>query len=100
MKRQRRDAVELDVILNLEVTPDTTVADLQDIAERNVTYKRFFALSQLTAEGWCEAMGISADRHRAYITLNAPAPNAILNKSRIIARRLRRCIKTLKTMGL
>jgi hypothetical protein len=100
MKRQRRDSVELDIILNLDVNPTTTVADLQDIAERNAAYKRFFTMSHLTAAGWVEAMNISIDRHKAYIGLHTPAPNVILNKAHTVYRRMCRCIKTLKNMEM
>lgn len=100
MKRQRRDSKEIDIILNLAVNPNMTVADLQAIAERNSIYKRYFAISKLTAEGWAEAMSISVERHYAYVGLHTPAPNSILNKAKTVASRLKRCIKSLNNMGL
>lgn len=100
MKRQRRDNRELDIILDLTVNPNMTVADLQEIAERNSIYKRYFVMSKLTAEGWTEAMSISIERHKAYMGLHTPAPNSILNKAKTVSSRLKRCIKSLHNMGL
>lgn len=100
MKRQRRDSRELDIILDLTVNPDMTVADLQEIAERNAIYKRYFHMSKLTAEGWAEAVAISIERHYAYMGLHTPAPNSILNKAKTVSSRLKRCIKSLHNMGL
>jgi hypothetical protein len=100
MKRQRRDNKELDIILNLEVNPNMTVADLQEIAERNSIYKRYFHMSKLTAEGWADAMSISIERHYAYWGLNTPAPNSIINKAKTVSSRIKRCIKALNNMGL
>lgn len=100
MKRHRRDAREIETILDLTVNPDITVGDLQEIAERNSTYKRFYVMSNLTAEGWADAMSISVDRHHAYMGLHTAAPNSILNKAKVVCRRARRCIKTLHDMGL
>ena len=100
MRKQSREAREIETILDLTVNPETTVKDLQEIAERNAIYKRFYVSSRLTAEGWAEAMAISVERHRAYMGLHNAAPNSILNKAKVVCRRLKRCIKTLHEMGL
>lgn len=100
MRKQRKDAVDLDPILLLDVNPDMKVSDLQEIAERNAIYKRYFTSSKLTVEGWVHAMTISKERHYAYMGLHTAAPNVILNKSREVCRRVKRCLNSLNTMGI
>lgn len=102
MKRHtRRNNIDLDIVINLaEVSPNTTVADLQEIAERNRYYKTYFSKSKLTKEGWCEAMCISTERHAAYLGLRTPAPNSILNKAKMVSSRALRLIKLLHNKGL
>lgn len=100
-KHTRKDAVELDIVVDLaEVSPDTTVADLQDLAERNRLYKAHYKASALTVSGWCTAMCISESRHKAYWGLRVAVPNSILNKSKKVCNRIKRCIQTLNNMGL
>lgn len=100
MRKQRKDTVDLDPILSLEVDPDMKVSDLQAIAERNDYYKRSFTRSRLTVDGWVHAMSISKERHYAYMGLHTAAPNVVLNKAREVCRRVRRCLTALHNMGL
>ena len=100
-KHTRRDSVDLDIVISLaEVSPDTTVSDLQDLAERNFLYKRYYKTSKLTGAGWCEAMCISDARHNAYMSLHAAVPNSVMNKAKAVCSRIKRSIKTLHNMGL
>ena len=100
-KHKRKDAVELDIIIDLAtIAPNTTVADLQNIAERNRLYKAYYKESSLTEAGWCNAMCISDSRHAAYLGLTTPAPNSILNKAKKVSQRIRRNIQAVHNMGL
>lgn len=92
---------EWEVTLDLEQLDSTmTVAELQDVASRRQVYMRYFHNTMLTERGWSHAMGISIERHESYQNLSSRVPDSMLNKAKLVSKKVKRCLESLRKGGM
>lgn len=92
---------EWEVVFDLEqIDPNITGADLIELASRAKVYNSVQSRSGLSDAGWCKAMAISEERHKAYKQMSIIVPNSLLNKAVQVQRRVLALITRLHNEGV
>jgi hypothetical protein len=101
---QRRNppkAPTWEVTLDLEqIDPTISAEELIEIASRAKVYREALTKSMLTDIGWCRAMSISPERHKAYKYMSTKVPNSVLNKARKVQQKIQAIVTRLNTEGI
>ena len=88
-RRNKPKKSEWEIVLDLEqLDPNITGEALIEMGSRLKSYNKAYTRSGLSETGWCHAMAISVDRHKAYVQLSTLIPNSVLNKALHVQRQV------------